>query len=114
MYLDKQLAAEQHPRHQYNASHTNTEGLQLVLQVFPYNIIAALAPQFRLLPLRLEHMNFRGTLIQLGSPRPLSINFSKHETHSRHRFANAAGCGSSGKPLNGAVATRRTGHRVRL
>lgn len=45
-----------------------------------------------------------GTLIQLGSPRPLSINFSKHETHSQLFW------GSSGKLSSGALETRIARH----
>lgn len=45
-----------------------------------------------------------GTLIQLGSPRPLSINFSKHETHSQLFWC------SSGKLSSGALETRIARH----
>jgi len=102
MYLDKQLAVEQHPRHQY------TYGVFNLFYKFFFSLqhywggSPSRISQFR--SFSHEHMNFRGTLIQLGSPRPLSINFSKHETHSRLCFAKKLlFSASSGKSLNRAV-----------
>lgn len=111
-YLDKQLAAEQHPRsththtHMYTCKHRHTHRHTQVhtysahststcfasfISPTSYNVLQFCLPCVCTVCVSVcvcvswcvpvcvlcVCVNFCGTLIQLGSPRPLSINFSK-------------------------------------